>query len=514
MNLRFRCKANNHYFGTMNRYKPIFSFVLFTLLYLFNVQSLAQTVKYSDPEHDFNGYENIKVIGQDTEGLFLLQSNLSLNSNRERIGFRSRKYQLTYFTKDLVALWTNKIAPPDKSMKIEHVEFIKNKVLNVYSNLINRDLVITLNWINTNEPNITREGKKLTFDLDKSGGYSKTKFILSKDQKLFGFVFTETNSKNDQILHYTVVDSDFNIIKLNQTKIGDKNNKLRLLEIALSNTGDILILSDDYVKKNKSEGNRNKSYTLLTLAVSKNTIGIKTLTVDDKIMVQPSIRIDPVQNKGVLLCLYYDPNLISESGIFYTQINIESNALLNDKKISLNNNLHVKLISSEYDDIRGLSDYTIHEIILRNDGGAVILAEAAYETEYSYYDYFTQSYTRRTEYFYANIFVASINADGTLDWFDVIKKSQYSRDDDGVYSSFVPIITSQEILMMLNTDMNKKNEVVAYGINNAGAEFKKLILASNEHVILLPTAGKQITASSIVIPVLVKKKLALAKFDF
>ncbi|MBT8195876.1 MAG: hypothetical protein KJO64_05580, partial [Bacteroidia bacterium] len=119
-----------------------------------------------------------------------------------------------------------------------------------------------------------------------------------------------------------------------------------------------------------------------------------------------------------------------------------------------------------------------------------------------------------TEYYFANIFLASINADGTLDWYNVIKKSQYSRDDGGIYSSFVPMITSQEILMLLNTEMNRTNEVMAYGMNNAGEEYQKLLLESKEHVLLMPTAGKQITASSIVIPVLVKKKLVLAKFEF
>lgn len=499
----------------MNRWSLIFSFLLFSIFYLSGIEARAQTIIYSNPEHDFNGYENVKVIGQDAGGIFLLQSNLSLSHDRERIGFRSRKYQLSYFTKELKAVWAKKIIPPEKSMGIEHIEFVKNKVLTVFANMGSGDLNFTLNWINSNEPNNEKEERKIIFDIEKSSGYTKSNFILSKDQKQFGFVFTETTNKNEQLFHYIILDLNFNVIKQSKTKIADKENRLVLLDFALSNKGDIMILADKYTRKNRMEENRSKSYQLLTLPLGANTPTNKNITVDDKIIVQPSIRFDPIQNKGVLLCLYYDPNLITESGIFYTQINLEDNTLLNAKKISLNNNLHIKLISNEYDnDIRGLSDYTIYEIILRNDGGAVILAEAAYETEYSYYDYFTQSYSRRTEYYFANVFLASINADGTLDWYDVIKKSQYSRDDGGVYSSFLPIITSQEILLLLNTDMNKNNEVVAYGINNAGEEYQKLILESKEHILLLPTAGKQITASSIVIPVLIKKKLALAKFDF
>ncbi len=276
-----------------------------------------------------------------------------------------------------------------------------------------------------------------------------------------------------------------------------------------------MALADKYKKKNRKEENRSDSYTILSIAANKNTLNIKEVSIEDRTIVKPRIKFDPVLKKGVLVCLYYNPDLITQSGIYYAQLNLETNEFENAKKVFLNNNLHVKLISSEYDnDIRGLSDYIIHDVILRSDGGAVIIAEAAYETEYSYYDYFTQSYTRRTEYFFANIFLASINADGTLDWYNVIKKSQFSRDDGGAYSSFVQMITSQEILMLLNTEMNRNNEVMAYGINNSGEEYQKLLLESKEHVLLMPTAGKQITSSSIVIPVLVKKKLALAKFEF
>ncbi|MBT8195111.1 MAG: hypothetical protein HKO56_08760 [Bacteroidia bacterium] len=499
----------------MNRAKYLFSSILFIFLLSLSFSAAAQSIKYSDPNHDFDGFDNVKIVGQDKDGFFLLQSNLSLSHDRERVGFRTRRYKVSYFNQNLQAIWTKKIVAPTKSMAVEHVEFIKNKMLTVYSQSKGGDLTLHIQWIDTKQPEKETEGKTIVFDFGKSSGFSKSRLILSKNQKKLAFVLTESNNNNEQVLHYAVLDLELNVLAQNKLKIADKEDRLLIFEYALSNNGDLLALADTYRKRKRGEEYRSESYKLLSVQANKNTLGTQTLEIDNRIIVRPRIKFNPLSNKGVLICLYYDKDLITQSGIYYTLINLETAEFENSKKISFENNLHIRLITSEYDnEIRGLSDYKIHDVILRNDGGAVIVAEAAYESTYSYYDYFTNSYTQRTEYYFANIFLASINADGTLDWYHVIKKSQYSRDDGGVYSSFVPMITSQEILMLLNTQMDRSNEVMAYGMNNMGDDYQKLLLESKEHIRLLPTAGKQITASSIVIPVLVKKKLALAKFEF
>ncbi|MBK7855311.1 MAG: hypothetical protein IPJ79_10760 [Bacteroidetes bacterium] len=63
------------------------------------------------------------------------------------------------------------------------------------------------------------------------------------------------------------------------------------------------------------------------------------------------------------------------------------------------------------------------KVILRSDGGAVIIAEVAYTSEFSYYDYFSQTYVRRVEYHFENAAIFSVNADGTIHWNTVLRKN-------------------------------------------------------------------------------------------
>ncbi|MBP7166479.1 MAG: hypothetical protein KBB64_02360, partial [Bacteroidia bacterium] len=60
--------------------------ILFFLILLLSTGVNAQTYTISPENIDANGLDYAKVIGQDEEGIYLLMSNLSLDSFRDRFG--------------------------------------------------------------------------------------------------------------------------------------------------------------------------------------------------------------------------------------------------------------------------------------------------------------------------------------------------------------------------------------------------------------------------------------------
>ena len=162
----------------------------------------------------------------------------------------------------------------------------------------------------------------------------------------------------------------------------------------------------------------------------------------------------------------------------------------------------------------GLISYPIQKIIHRNDGGAVIVAEASYTNDYSYYDYFTQSFTRRTEYHYNNIVVISINNDASIHWLNIIRKDQESEDDGGIFSSFCLMLTSDEMVLIYNSDISRNSEVTGQLISNSGVQTEKHLIRPTEHVLLFSRNGKQISENEVIIPCISKKKIMLGKFTF
>lgn len=101
----------------------------------------------------------------------------------------------------------------------------------------------------------------------------------------------------------------------------------------------------------------------------------------------------------------------------------------------------------------GLEDYKIRQMVLRSDGGTILIAERVRETEEIYHDIgiygFAHSYTKHY-YFYQEIIILSINPGGRFDWSKVIRKDQVSNNDRGRYSSFLSTIQKNKIIFLFN----------------------------------------------------------------
>ena len=184
------------------------------------------------------------------------------------------------------------------------------------------------------------------------------------------------------------------------------------------------------------------------------------------------------------------------------------------KSVIIDESARMKLVGERNSGANtGLYTYPIRKLVLRSDGGAVIIAEAAYYSEYSYYDYFTQSFTRRTEYKYDNVVIMSIHTDGTIDWSGVLRKDQVSMDDGGFLSSFSTVLQSDHIDLLYNSDNGRNNEVSLFTINNKGVTDQKSVTRTSDHITIIPQSGKQVDANTLITTAIQKKRLFLVKFE-
>ena len=158
-------------------------------------------------------------------------------------------------------------------------------------------------------------------------------------------------------------------------------------------------------------------------------------------------------------------------------------------------------------------NYTINKIIMKADGGAVMVAESFFTTEYSYFDYFTQSYYRRTEYHYGNILVVSVNNKGEIQFSKLVKKRQESIDDGAIYSSYLSMTGESALYLFFNHDINSNNEISGVSINAKGERIDKNVIRNVEHIWIMPDNGKQVSADEAIVPCVQKKKLVLAKIN-
>ena len=158
------------------------------------------------------------------------------------------------------------------------------------------------------------------------------------------------------------------------------------------------------------------------------------------------------------------------------------------------------------------TDFKIAKPILRSDGGVLFTAEYASTTFTNYYDVFTQTYVNRTNYVYGNVFVISINANGSIDWKQCIRKDQVSTEDDGYFSSFLSLVNKNRINYLYN-DYSNNNKVLSSSISSNGEISNSEFFSGLEEVLLIPKSAKQVDARTIIIPAEKSRRFCFLKLQ-
>jgi hypothetical protein len=491
-------------------------FFVTALLCVLHVNHIfAQQILISKAPVDEAGFEFTKVIGQDEDGYFILLSNLSLNSETDRVGFKSRKYKVARFNMNLEKKWAKAIEAPSNEFSIDAVTFFNGRVLIIFSSYVKADQKVQCK-IST----VDRDGNFSNYDNSTVAfrpireTYEKCKVIFSITKQQFALVTREYTNDTSQTVFTAVFDDSLKIMSQKTATVPFSEKKFGFDAFALSVNGDLALLG---FHSEKVKSLSSKRITEYYVYVSNSLeAGFKEYVIPSQKSVSAlGIAFDNFNNQLVLAGFYFDKESNAGTGIFYATIDITKNdeLLFNTKLIEGPNSTGLKR-ERNLSSGAGLTDYPIERIVIRNDGGAIIVAEAAYTTEYSYYDSFSQSFTQRLEYHFENIVAVSVNKDATVDWSTVIEKSQVSLDDDGVFSSFCGMLNSEQFVVLYNDDISKRNKITPATISNKGVLTIGKPVPMSEGLIILPRSGKQVSENQLLIPAYRKRDLHLVRFTF
>ncbi len=153
-------------------------------------------------------------------------------------------------------------------------------------------------------------------------------------------------------------------------------------------------------------------------------------------------------------------------GVFYMQMNVQAQKIesTNFKEFSIDfigKNLPQKeKMKTEAKEARGesqeLFEYDLDNLVLRNDGGAVLTGEQYFVRTSSQQNYYNgMSNTGTLSYYYYNdIIVVNIDPSGKIDWTEKIPKSQVTTDE-GYFSSYALCVLNKKLYFVFND--NPKN---------------------------------------------------------
>lgn len=359
------------------------------------------------------------------------------------------------------------------------------------------------------------------------GGFD---YAISRDSsRILMYANLPFERRGGERLSFTVYDDQLNQqwSKAVELPFNDRNFEVENYEV--DRQGNVYILGRVIDRNNISLFSNRPYYSYVIVAYRNNGRDVKQYDVSlgNDFITDLTIR---VGNNGDLICagFYSERTTQSMKGSFFSKINAETKRMYDIKKGEFDSDFLAQFMSKRRaKKKRELYSYRIDQLILRSDGGALMVAEQFYvrvTTQTDASGFQTTTYT----YYYNDIIAINMNPDGSIEWATRIPKRQI--DGSGAFSSYAMTISKGKIYFIYNdhpknlnrTDFrriknfNGKRSIVTLAVLSPNGSYQKYPLFNNrdERILMQPKIAQQVSADEMVIFGMFKRRYKFGRVTF
>jgi len=204
--------------------------------------------------------------------------------------------------------------------------------------------------------------------------------VLSTSRKLLAVILHEYRDKDSQALHVGVLSNDLKLMSQKIFLIPFNEKQYLNSGFALSEMGDFAIIG---FQSEKLKSSKKKVFYHMFISAANDT-SIKEFKVAPERNIKGiGISFDNFNNKIIITGFHSDNRSTTGAAIFYSHYDFNSDSPPEITSSPIDARQNVKL-AGERNRNTGLAlvNYPIERIIVRNDGGAVIISEGSYTTEF------------------------------------------------------------------------------------------------------------------------------------
>ena len=190
------------------------------------------------------------------------------------------------------------------------------------------------------------------------------------------------------------------------------------------------------------------------------------------------------------------------------------------QKYPFDKQLENEIIAEEKDKQEGVIDLEPVDIVLREDGGLVLISEIQ-KTQQRYGGLASADRGRNpgsrnwTDFFHEDLVMHALFPDGSQHWNLVLHKKQYSQDDNGVYSSYFLFKNRSAIRLFFNDEISSSSTVSEYIITGSGKSQRKSVMSTEYQKLRLRfTDAIQLDGKSFIVPGDSGSKMKLVKVAY
>jgi hypothetical protein len=377
-----------------------------------------------------------------------------------------------------------------------------------------------------------KEDDKIYFRVnvyDKNVSLVDSSTLVVKDRKTINsnprFAFSKDKSKvliftpDDRSLHLLLIDNNTLTVIYDFTlAVKNVNLKTDFEKLIINNSGEIYIISRKSSFWDRSD---LSGFTLIRIKNSANIYLHQFSPESDKIT---DLFMDFDETNARLVLAGFTTVNDESKANGYFGFSIRGDDIPEDAEILVN-----KFTTDFISDVTGkkpgkvkeLTDYKIQDIVVRNDGGVILVSELVKEftrrSQMNAPNQFGDYLPARglIDYYHEDIILLSTFPDGKEHWRKILFKKQFSQDDGAIYSSYFLFKTPSRIRLIYNDEIKNSNTVSEYVFDPIGQSERKSVLSTEyQNLKLRFRDAIQIGPSSLIVPSEKSWKINMVRIDY
>lgn len=290
--------------------------------------------------------------------------------------------------------------------------------------------------------------------------------------------------------------------------------------LLVTNTGDMILI----LEKNNYRSKKDKHvFEIHRFYPSADAADTYIVPVFRFVSFHSKFVYDNVNHQLIGGGVYSQKNLNRAEGVYYLKHTLSPGAEERLTTFAFQSRFDEE-ITRRSKDKNEFSQLEVSEIALHQDGGALLIMEIKkeYERRSAYGSGRNLNIpgggyrnAMLVDYYYEDMALFSLNADGNLLWTDILHKKQYSHDDEGIFSSFFLFKNPSRLRLVYNDEISSENTVSEYVVQGNGKYQRKSVL-STEYVRLQLRFkdAVQVSPSAFIVPSQRALRLNLVKIEY
>ena len=418
------------------------------------------------------------ILGVDDNGFYTLRQKSITSFSGEN----PQEIYIEYFDRDMKLKKAQEINLKYKKKKrdLEKVLYLNGNLflLTSFNNQAHKSNYLFVQEVKKKSLTLSSKLKKIA-ETPAKDKYREGKFNFdfSRDSsKVLVYSSLPYKKKEAEKFSLQVFDDNFDEIWKKNITLPYSDSQFALEEYVVDNDGNVYLLGVLYEDKVRYRRNGKPTYKYVILAYTEDGQEKQQYTVDlgEKFITDLTFR---VGDDGHLVCtgFFSDKGTYSVKGTYFFRLNPETKEVYNQnlKEFDFDFLTEYHSDGGKRRAARAAQDgntrrqaelyqYSLDELILRSDGGALLISEQFYiqrndrDRFSNVYGYNSWNRANRFnnqityEYHYNDIIVVNIKPNGEIQWVSRIPKRQETINDGGYYSSYSHAVVRDRIFIVYN----------------------------------------------------------------